>query len=69
MFSYFSHFIKDVSGKIQALAKADTYPINSDAENALMENIEASAVTSIDKTLPLVVATEASSQALAATLS
>ena len=69
MFSYFSNFIKNVSGKIQALAKADTYPINSDAENALTENIEASAVTSIDKTLPLVVATEASSQALAATLS
>lgn len=52
MFSYFSNFIKNVSGKIQALAKADTYPINSDAENALKKNIEASAVTSIDKTLP-----------------
>ena len=69
MFSYLSNFIKNVSGKIQALAKADTYPINSDAENALKKNIEASAVTSIDKTLPYVVATEASNQALAATLS
>ena len=34
MFSYYSQFIKNFSDKIQPLVKADTYLINSDAENA-----------------------------------
>ena len=72
MFSYYSQFIKNFPDKIQPLVKADTYPINPDAENAfylLKKDIEASVVTSLDETLPFVVETGASDHALAATLS
>ena len=72
MFSYYSQFIKNFSDKIQPLVKADTYLINSDAENTfyiLKKDIEASVVISIDETLLFVVETDASDHALAATLS
>ena len=60
------------SYQIQQLVKTDTYPINSDTENAfylLKKNIEASVVKSTDKILPFIVETDASNHALAATLS
>ena len=72
MFSYYSQFIKNFSDKFQPIVKEDTYPINSDAENAfclLKKDIKASVVTSIDETFPFVVETDASDHALAATLS
>ena len=63
MFSDCSQFMKNFSDKVQPIVKADTYPINSDAENAfyqLKKDIETSAVTNIDETLPFVVETDAS---------
>ena len=63
MFSYYSQFIKNFSEKIEPLVKADTYPINSDAENAfylLKKDTEVFVVTSIAETVPFVVETDTS---------
>ena len=72
LFSYYSKWIKNFSDKVRPLVKSQSFPISEEAEAAfhqLKHAIVSSVVTSIDESLPFEVETDASDNAIAATLS
>ena len=71
LFSYYSQWIPKFSDKIRPLIIADSFPLKQNslrAFNELKEEIEGALLHSIDENMPLVVETDASDTALAATL-
>ena len=71
MFSYYSQWIKSFSEKIRPLITATKFPLDASAQEAfegLKKDILDAVVMSIDENVPFVVETDASENAIAATL-
>ena len=71
LFAYYSKWIRGSSGKIKPLASNTSFPMPQSALNAfqqLKNEIEECVVCAIDKSLPFTIETDASEQAIAATL-
>ncbi|GAB1598560.1 hypothetical protein Ahia01_000133100, partial [Argonauta hians] len=71
LFSYYSQWIPKFSDKIRPLTIADSFPLEQNAVKAfndLKEEIKGALLHSIDENVPLVVETDASDTAVAATL-
>ena len=72
LFSYYSKWIANFSEKLQPLSSVTTFPLPTSAIkafNILKDDIEKSVVSAIDESLPLILETDASDFAIAATLS
>ena len=70
-FSYYSKFIQNFSKKIRPLSKNTTFPMSKEAEEAfskMKKEIENSVVAHVDDSKPFVLETDASDEALGATL-
>lgn len=71
IFSYYSQWVSKFSEKIRPLVKTNTFPLESEAIisfHNLKDEIEKAVVHNVDENLPLVVETDASDVAIAATL-
>ena len=71
LFSYYSQWVSRFSDKIRPLVTTNSFPISPEAHKAfanLKEEISKAGIHSIDEAIPLVVETDASDIAIAATL-
>lgn len=71
MFSYYSQWISDFSGKIAPLISSKNFPLSKDAIESfqlLKKEVEKSMLFSINEDVPFVVETDASDHSIAATL-
>lgn len=71
MFSYYAQWIQNFSTKVHPLVASQSFPLSRDAIEALetlKEDISSAVVVTVDKSIPLVVETDASDIAIAATL-
>jgi len=71
MFAHYSQWIASFSSKIHPLVKTDSFPLSSTAVEAfknLKKDIANSAITTVDPAIPLIVETDASDYAIAASL-
>jgi hypothetical protein len=71
LFSYYSRWISHYSDKIRPMTKASSFPLNNEATrtfHGLISDIVNASLRGIDSTVPLVVETDASDVAPAATL-
>ena len=71
MFAHYSQWIASFSEKIHPLTQVETFPLSRQAVEAfqgLKKDITKSAITTIDQNIPLVVETDASDCAIAASL-
>ena len=71
MFSYYAHWIQNFPTKIHPLVKNKSFPLSQEAHNTfeiLKQEIAKAVLVTVDPKLPLVVETDASDFAIAATL-
>ncbi|KAG7178158.1 pol Retrovirus-related Pol polyprotein from transposon-like 6 [Homarus americanus] len=71
LFSYCTQWISHFSDNVRPLVKAQTFPLKEEAVSAfenLKKEIASAVVSSIDKTIPFLVETDASDSSIAASL-
>lgn len=71
MFSYYSQWIQSFSTKVHPLVTTHSFPLSKEAMEAfetLKKDISSAVVVTVDRNFPLVMKTDASDVAIAATL-